>query len=482
MRLLLAGVAAAALAGFGTPVAAPAQPVPVPTAQPSPALPSPVPAPLDLRAAVRYALDHDPTVLNRRATLAQNESTFARNHAAEFPSLAGTLQNQLAKTNGNNGGSFSQFGLSQAQVFSQNVAQIGTTYNLYTGSSTQIAAQSAKREVESARYDVRRAEQQLASDVAAAWFAVVQDREGIVLAEGDRAYQQQLLDAARAQERVGRAAGVDVLRAQVNELRSESNLTTARAAELNARDALAQRIGAPPDTPFAFPVALPEPPLPRTPLDTLVATALAARSDVASARALVGVARLADAAIESDRRPQIQLTGAFGSTETPTTPATGATVIPGVGVIPGSSPSRPGFWSIGMTSTLTVPFVEYGTRRAAHRAARAQLAAAEGTLASTESAVATDVRQSLRAVQTTNANLATSREAQRLGAESARIAQLQYRNGLISLTDATAAEQSALSAANDLVVARVNYLNALVRLRASVGVADPVAVVDLGAP
>jgi len=32
------------------------------------------------------------------------------------------------------------------------------------------------------------------------------------------------------------------------------------------------------------------------------------------------------------------------------------------------------------------------------------------------------------------------------------------------------------------VVARVNYLIALVRLRASVGVADPVAVVDLGAP
>jgi len=92
------------------------------------------------------------------------------------------------------------------------------------------------------------------------------------------------------------------------------------------------------------------------------------------------------------------------------------------------------------------------------------------------------VRQALRAVQTTNANLGTSREAQRYGAESARIAQLQYRNGLISLTDATAAEQSALSAANDLVVARVNYLNALVRLRASVGIADPVAVVDLGAP
>ena len=432
------------------------------------------PAPLDLRAAVQYALDHDPTVLNRRATVAQNESTYARNHAAEFPTLAGTLQNQVAKTNGNNGGTFQQFGLSQAQIFSQNTAQVGTTFNLYNGSLAQIQAQEAKREVEGSREDLRRAQQQLASDVTAAFYNAVQQREAVVLAQGDRAYQQQLLDVARAQERVGRAAGVDVLRAQVNTLRSDASLTSARANALNAVESLAQRIGAPPDTPFALPAVLPEPALPQTPVDALVAAALGARADVASARSQIAVARLADAAIESDRRPQLTLTGAFGNNETP-----GQTQFAG---IPGQTPARPGFWQIGATETLTVPFIEYGARRAAHRAARAQLTAAEGTLASVESGVATDVRQALRAVQTAYANLATQREAQRLGAESARIAQLQYRNGLISLTDATAAEQSALSAANDLVAARVSYLDALARLRASVGVADPLAIVEPGAP
>jgi outer membrane protein TolC len=92
------------------------------------------------------------------------------------------------------------------------------------------------------------------------------------------------------------------------------------------------------------------------------------------------------------------------------------------------------------------------------------------------------VRQALRGVQTAHANLATQTEADRLGAESTRIAQLQYANGLISLTDATAAEQSALSSANDLIVARVNYLNALVHLRTAVGVADPLTVVEPGVP
>jgi outer membrane protein TolC len=265
-------------------------------------------------------------------------------------------------------------------------------------------------------------------------------------------------------------------------LRSESNLVAARAADLNAGEALAQRIGAPPDTAFAFPVQLPEPPLPRDSVETLVAMALAARADIAGARAQVAVARLTDAAIESDRRPQLALSGAFGNTESPATRTSGGQFIPGFGFVPATTNQRAGFWQIGATETLTIPFIEYGTRRAQHRAARAQLDAALATLNSDEGAVTADVRQTYRGVQTANATLNFSREAERYGTESARIAQLQYRNGLISLTDATAAEQSALSAANDLVAARVAYLNALVRLRASVGVADPVAVVGLGAP
>ncbi len=185
---------------------------------------------------------------------------------------------------------------------------------------------------------------------------------------------------------------------------------------------------------------------------------------------------MSDAAIESDRRPQLQLTGSFGNTETPSTQTAGVFASPFTQV------TRPGFWQLGASETFALPLIEYGARRAAHRAARAQVEAALGTLASTESGVATDVRQALRGAQTAAANLITAREAQRLGAESARIAQLQYGRGLISLTDAAATEQSALQAATDLVSARVTYLDALVRLRVAVGAADPLAVVEPGAP
>lgn len=457
MRLALACAALVAFASSGIPAAA------ITTT-----------APLDLRGAIAYALDHDPTVLSDRATLAQNEATFAKNHAAEFPSIAGSLQNQMAKTNGNNGGSFSQFGLTQAQIFSQNTAQIGSTWNIYNGSLNQVQAQEAKRLVESQRATVRRAEQQLAQDVATAWYNAVSRREDVRLAEGDRTYQQELLDAAQAQERVGRVAGVDVLRARVNELRSESNLTSALADEANARESLAQRIGAPPDTAFALPQVLPEPPPPKTPVDELVAIALGARPDIAGARAQIAYAKLTDAAIDTDRRPQIQLTGAFGNSETPA-----QTQMAGFPSLP---PQRPGFWQLGATTTLTIPFIEYGSRRAAHAAAQAQIDAAQAALFSAQNGVEVNVRQSLRATQTTAANLVTAREADRLGAESARIEQLRYRNGLSTITDVTSAQQSALQAAQDLVTARVNYLDALVGLRVAVGVADPLSIADSGAP
>ena len=66
-----------------------------------------------------------------------------------------------------------------------------------------------------------------------------------------------------------------------------------------------------------------------------------------------------------------------------------------------------------------------------------------------------------------------------LGAETARIAQLQYKNGLISFTDVSQTEQTALSAQNDLLAARVQYVTALIKLRVALAPPDIAAAVDL---
>ena len=445
------------------------------------------PGPLDLQGALKFALGHSQTILSKRSTLASLEANYARLHAAEFPTIAGTLQNQVSKS-ANNAGAFQQFNLSQQNVFSQNTAQIGSTWNINTGSSQQISAQQAKRQQDAAQADLRRSEQQLAIDVSNGFYALVARREATRLARADRNYQQSLLDVARQSEKVGRVAGVDVLRAQANELRSESTLVSSQSDEANASESLAQTIGAPAETPFAIPAIVPEPTLASTPLDQLIAIAEASRYDIAGARATLDANRLADGLIETDRRPIVQLNGSFGNQTSPTTFVSAQKSIDqqnvinrqlGQPLLPNVVRGNPGFWQLGATSSFSLPFIEYGSRRAQHNSAHAAIDAANAQLEAVKRGVEIDVRQALRSAQTTSATLAFAKQSAVFGAEAARIAQLQYKNGLISLTDATAAEQTSLSSQNDLINARIAYVEAAIRLRVALGTYDPLVAVDV---
>ncbi|MBV9646774.1 MAG: TolC family protein [Candidatus Eremiobacteraeota bacterium] len=467
------------------------------TSAPSSAL-----AALTLPETIRFALAHDPALVAKRANVANLESTYVKQRAAEFPSISGQLANQLSKS-ANAQGQFAQFGVVPLTNFSQNTAQVSTQWTVYNGSLNQVLAQEDRRQVEAAQSDLRRAEDETASDVAAQFYGLVGKRETVLLDASNRVYQQELLDAARANERVGRSAGVDTLRAQVAETRAEATLLSAQADEANARETLANRIGAPLEVAFAIPVRLPEPPLPATPVDQLVAVAEAARPDIASAAESVRAAVLASAAIDTDLRPQIALNGAFGNQNSPTLTANEqaqvnaenaaavaqyqllreiappSIVIPPPLVLPNVARGTPGFWQIGATASWSVPFIDWGTRRAAHRAARAQIASSEAALQGARSAVELDVRQSLRGAQTSAANLQLAKLSARLAQESARIAQLQFKNGLISFTDANATQQTNLSAQTDLASAAVSYVVSLVKLRIALGTLDPVTAAVL---
>ncbi|MEO7202041.1 MAG: TolC family protein, partial [Candidatus Tumulicola sp.] len=66
------------------------------------------------------------------------------------------------------------------------------------------------------------------------------------------------------------------------------------------------------------------------------------------------------------------------------------------------------------------------------------------------------------------------------GIESARIAQLQYKAGVKTIYDVLQAQQAAQQAAVDDITARVDYVEAVVKLRVSLGTYDArAAVADL---
>jgi len=67
------------------------------------------------------------------------------------------------------------------------------------------------------------------------------------------------------------------------------------------------------------------------------------------------------------------------------------------------------------------------------------------------------------------AQLTWAKQEAAYGTESARIAQLQYKSGVKTIYDVLQAQQAAQSALNDDVAARVNYVDAVVKLRVSLG-------------
>ncbi|HTU59116.1 MAG TPA: TolC family protein, partial [Polyangiales bacterium] len=146
-------------------------------------------------------------------------------------------------------------------------------------------------------------------------------------------------------------------------------------------------------------------------------------------------------------------------------------------VVPRGSP---GFWQVGVTSTFTLPILDYGQRHTERINDDAQIASDEASLANAISQAQLDVRQQYRAAQTAQAQLTYAEEEATLGKEAASIAQLQYRNGVIALADVFQAQETSVQAQSDLIDARVAYVDAVVALRVGLGTYDPhSAVADL---
>jgi outer membrane protein TolC len=458
------------------------------------------PEKLDAFATVTYALTHAPSLFAQRATVASLDSTFQKARAAEYPTNAAQLQSQLSKQ-ANESGQFAQYGLTPQSNFSQNTAQLTGSYNLINGSA-QLNAQEARKQLLNASYELSRQQEQLVATVSAAFFTLAEDHGIIDVDRNDLAYQQALLDSAKAEYHVGRVAGVDVLRAQVAVAQSSSTLVQAQTDEANAREALAVQIGAPADTVFDLPSALPEPAVPKSPPRDLDTIAKMNRPEIAEARAALDASKLANAAVDNDLRPTVAISGAFGSQVSPTSFVSeqeeidqsnasaiasynqekmlfpNATIAPPT-LLPPVNRHVPGFWQIQILSNFSIPLYDYGQRAAAHHAAKAQIDSSLAGLYNAYDSVVSDVDTSRRNLDAASQRLAFAKQSSDLARETARIAQLQYRNGLISFTDATQTEQTALSAANTLVAARVTYINAFIKLRVALAPPNAASAADL---
>lgn len=441
--------------------------------------------PMTLSDAVSYALNHTLGVTQKRAALAAADNSLAKARGVALPTVFGLLQNTSQKS-ANYGGVYSIIGGTVANVFSQNTAQVSTNYTLTTGGLSFLQLAASRAADAQAREDLESTERQLATSVTNSYFAVMARQAIVTLDQSDLRYQDLLVSVAKAKENAGVAAGVDVLKAQVAQAKSASTLVGARADVADSIESLAQAVGAPIDAQFAFPQQISNPSLPAQAESELEVVAVASRAEVRSAQDSLTASRLTRKGFDRELYPQVQLGAALGNQLTPTnvtfelnpdgTPVIGPNGQPVVAPRVGS----PGFWTLSATSTFQLPLVDYRARHTERLSDDAAVASAENTLAQTTTQVRVDVRQSYRSAQTALAQLSLASDEARLGAESARVSALQYQHGLIALSDVLQTQQQAVTAQADFVNARVAYVDAIVKLRVSLGTYDALsAVADL---
>ncbi|HEV3155339.1 MAG TPA: TolC family protein [Candidatus Baltobacteraceae bacterium] len=424
---------------------------------------------MTLAQAIDFAMNHNATIAQQRALVSQAQSQYVRQRSQTLPGVLGQLQNQMQKSENYSNYSIIQ-GASQASVFSQNSVSLGTSYT-FNGGLAFFQTLADKQQLDQAQANLQQTRRQVTDSVSDAYFQLASKDEAVRLDQGDLQYQHVLLTVAQAKERAGVAAGVDVLSARAAEEKSRYTLEAAQADSENSRESLSQTIGAPLETQFDVPAAVPQPPLPGQDLDHLIALAQVNRPEVLSAYDAVQIARTNRRAADTDLYPQIQTFGQIGNQFSPTTAAQ-------LGAL--GNRGTPGYWLLGVTSTISLPLVDWGARAANHRNLNDQIAAAQTQLDSTRGQVELDVRQQYRAAETALAQLASAQEESRFAQEAARVAQLQYEHGIITLVDVQQRQQSALSAQTDLYNARVGYVDAVVKLRVATGLFDSrSAVADL---
>lgn len=441
---------------------------------------------LSVGQAVHEALDRNDRLVNQQDVMAQAELGVRLARTAFRPQLTPNILGSFGQTDVNNqtyrvdltqrltvGTEFRvSAGAASAQIPGL-AASAADDIRFYNTDTTIAIAQPllrgfgravARRALTSAEYrraDAARAhtlaEQQVALDVAAAYYgAVAQDLAvDVTRLSLDRA--RALREAAEAKLGAGLVSQLDVLRAQQLVAQAEAQYFDAQAGSDDARDRLRFLIGREHDAPFSLDHAVPAADDAAIDVEAAVALALERRLDLQSR---------ADDAAEAERQvrftrnqmlPQVDVNLALTRRET------------------SSALSR----SFGLDGyqfatffTIAMP-VDRTTAQVDHQSAVLDRNRRRRDAATLARQVGDDVRRTARARDRALRTVVAAETAVTLGRREVEVARLRYERGLSNNLDVITAETGLLAAETRRIQALADAALAALRLRAVVGIFDP---------
>ena len=322
----------------------------------------------------------------------------------------------------------------------------------YTAAQANVSAKildfNARRNLKSARAAEQAAQLSLedARDLvvqaaANSYLLVIADASRVLAIRAQVETDQALYDRATNQHNAGVAAGIDVLRAQV-QLKIEQQALLAQQNQFEKdKLALGRVIGLPSAQVFQVAETAPFSPLAEMNQEEALRTALAERPDYQSSKKLVESAQQTLAAARAEWYPTVDLNGFYG--------ATGPTLTNSHGVF-------------NITGTLSFNIYTGGRIRADVEKARAALKQRSDELADLGAQIEVEVRDAFLDLRSTADQVAVARDNLDLANQTLDQARGRFSAGVTDNIEVVQA-QGSVATANDNLISAV-YANNLARV------------------
>jgi outer membrane protein TolC len=258
----------------------------------------------------------------------------------------------------------------------------------------------------------------------------------------------------------GVAAGIDVLRAQVQMQARQQRLIFLKNEAEKQKLALVRTIGLPTGQQILLADKMPEAPMPPIALETAIDRAREQRSDLLRAKSLVKAAELNKRAQESQYLPSLRFDGDYGV----------------LGQRPTSSHG-----TFTAAATLSVPIFTGGKIRSDVQQAEVDLERRKAELADTEGRVEAEVRRAFMDVESATAQVAVAKSALDLAHQQLTQARDRFAAGVAGSLDVVESEQAVTEADENLISALYSSNIAKATLARATGKAEQLVKDFLGA-
>ncbi len=401
-----------------------------------------------LQEALTAAYRNNPTLAAARANQRATDETVAIQKAAGRPSV--TTSSQYLEFVKQSSTSF----ISPDRVLT---GQLNLSVPIYSGGAVRNGVRGADARVSAGRADVRATESSIFSQTVAAYMDVLRNQAVVGLQANLVDVLRVNLQATGDRFEIGDLTRTDVAQSQSRLALAQSDLRTAQANLVSARETYAQLTGKAADG------LQPPPPLPGFPAGVEEAedVALDQNPDIAAARERARAAGFEIAVAGAGRLPRLSA-------------ITGSSYNNYLGTL--NSPTGVPFPQVSTTAQvglqLSLPLFQGGLPAAQRRQAQARQAAALEQAVAAERAVIAQVRSAWSSWQAATAVITSAQsavDAAALGLEGVRA---ENSIGNRTILDTLNAEQELLNARVQLVTARRNAYVAGFSLLAAMGRAE----------